>query len=113
LTALQSLVDGSEKRADAKIYENTPFNDSGNLYNFIFRRANIVNFNETDKPFVGDVAVNAQRRRAEVANAPVFVQEIGDLSIYTGLEEYDASDYLLVPKNGLAQTRRPRRISVL
>lgn len=101
LTALQSLVDGSEKRADAKIYENTPFNDSGNLYNFIFRRANIVNFNETDKPFVGDVAVNAQRRRAEVANAPVFVQEIGDLSIYTGLEEYDASDYLLVPKNGL------------
>jgi hypothetical protein len=101
LTALQSLVDGSEARADAKIYENTPFNDSGNLFNFIFRRANIVNFSETDKPFVGDVAVNNQRRRAEVLNAPVFVQEIGDLSIYTGLEEYDASDYFLVAKNGL------------
>lgn len=101
LTALQSLADRSEARASAKIYENTPFNDSGSLYNYIFRRANIVNTSETDKPFVGDIAASVQRRRAEVANAPVFVQEIGDLSVYAGLEEYDASDYFLVPKNGL------------
>jgi hypothetical protein len=100
LTALQSLVDGSEAKADPKTYENTPFNNSGNLYNYIFRKANIVNFSESTKPFVSDVAVSAERRRAEVL-APTFVQEIGDLSVYAGLEEYDASDFYLVPKNGL------------
>ncbi|HEX8286395.1 MAG TPA: M14 family zinc carboxypeptidase [Pyrinomonadaceae bacterium] len=100
LTALQSIVDGSEKRADPKIYEKTPFNSNGNLFNFIFRRANIVNFAENDKSFVGDVAVSKERRRAEIAT-PTFVQEIGDLSVYSGLEEFDASDFYLVPKNGL------------
>ena len=106
LTALQSLVDESEVKADAKVYENTPFNDSGNLYNFIFRKANIVNFAESDKPFVSDVAINAERRRSEPA-APTFVQEIGDLSVFWGLEEYDASDFYLVPKNGLLKIGSP------
>lgn len=100
LIALQSIVDGSEKRADPKVYENTPFNDSGELYHYVFRKANIVNYAESDKSFVGDVAINKERRRAEIA-APTFVQEIGDLSIYSGLEEFDASDFYLVPKNGL------------
>jgi len=99
LTALQSMVDGSEKRADAKVYENLPFNDSGNLYSFLFRKANIINFAESETPFVGDVAINAERRRAETLS-PVFVQEIGDLSVFSGLEEYDVSDYFLVSKTG-------------
>lgn len=99
LTALQAIVDGSERRADAKVYEKLPFNDSGNLYNYIFRKANIVNFTESETPFVGDVAVNAERRRAEIS-APTAVLEIGDLSIFSGLEEYDASSYFLISKNG-------------
>lgn len=99
LTALQSIATGSEKRADAKVYENLPFNNTGNLYNFIFRKANIINYAESETPFVGDIAINAERRRAETAS-PVFVQEIGDLSVFSGLEEYDASDYFLVSKNG-------------
>ncbi|MCD9186421.1 MAG: hypothetical protein LUM44_08305 [Pyrinomonadaceae bacterium] len=103
LTALQSLVDGSEARADAKIYENTPFNDSGNIYNFIFRKANIVNFAENEKPYSGDVAVNVERRRAEIS-APTFVQDIGDLSAVKGLEEFDVSDYFLVHKKGNLKT---------
>lgn len=103
LTALQSLVDGSEAKADAKIYENTPFNDSGNIYNFIFRKANIVNFTESEKPYTGDVAVNVERRRAEIA-APTFVQDIGDLSAVNGLEEFDVSDYFLVHKKGNLKT---------
>lgn len=103
LTALQSLVDGSEARADAKIYENTPFNGSGNIYNFIFRKANIVNFTESEKPYTGDVAVNVERRRAEIA-APTFVQDIGDLSAVKGLEEFDVSDHFLVHKKGNLKT---------
>lgn len=98
LTALQSLVDGSEARADAKIYENTPFNDSGKIYNFIFRKANVINV-ETEKSYVADVAVNIERRRAAIA-APTFVQDIGDLSAVKGLKEFDVSNYFLVHKKG-------------
>ena len=100
LTALQSVVTGSEKKADAKIYDTLPFNASGNLYNVIFRKANIINFAENTTPFLADVGVNTQRRRADDP-APTFVQDIGDLSIYTGLEEYDVSKFNLVSKNGL------------
>ncbi len=100
LTALQSLVDGGEKTADAKIYETLPFNSSGRIFNVIFRRANIINYGKTDVPFTADVAVNAERRRAQYLT-PTFVREVGDLSIYEGLDEYDASDFYLLPRNGL------------
>lgn len=103
LSALQSIVDTSEKKANPNVYDTLPFNDSGNLYNFIFRQANIINFAETDEPFTADISINAERRRAN-ENAPTYVQEIGDLSIYAGLEEFDVSDFYLIPKNGLLRT---------
>lgn len=103
LTALQAIADGSEARADAKIYENTPFNSLGGIYNFIFRKATVVNLTGTGKSFTADVAVNIERRRAEIA-APTFVQDIGDLTFFKGLEETDASDYYLVHKKGILKT---------
>ncbi|MCA1625811.1 MAG: peptidase M14 [Acidobacteria bacterium] len=103
LSALQAIVDGSEKKANPKIYDQLPFNETGNLFNVIFRKANIINFNETTEPFTADVAINAERRRSG-ENAPTFVQEIGDLSVFSGLNEYDASDFYLVQKKGLLRT---------
>ncbi len=100
LAALQSIATGSEKKADPKLYDKLPFNGSGNLYTVIFRKANIINFAEKDEPFISDVGINAQRRRAD-ENRPTFVQDIGDLSIYTGLDEYDVSKYYLVVSDGL------------
>ncbi len=102
LTALRSLVDGSEAKADATIYDALPRNDSGDLYNYIFRRASIVNFAENSETFVADISINAERRRqSEIA--PMFVREIGDLSIYAGLEEYDAKGFYLVNRKGLVR----------
>jgi len=106
LAALESIVDKSEQKANPNVYDTLPFNDSGNLYTAIFRRANIVDFAQTETPFAGDVAVNAERRRAP-AIAPTSVQEIGDLSIVSGLDEYDASDFYLIPKNGLLKIGSP------
>ncbi len=100
LAALKSLVDKSEQKADAKIYDNLPFNDSGDLYNYIFRSANIVNFAENTEPFTADVAINAERRRADEA-APTYIREVGDLSVFSGLDEYDAKDFYLIQKSGL------------
>jgi len=100
LAALKSLVDKSEEKADAKIYDNLPFNNSGNLFNYIFRNANIINFAESIEPFTADIAINTERRRAD-ERAPTFVREIGDLSIFSGLDEYNATDFYLIPKTGL------------
>ena len=102
LTALKSLADKSEKSADAKIYDELPRNDSGNLYNFIFRRANVVDFSQSAAPFTADIALNSERRRAD-QSPTANIREVGDLSIYTGLEEYDAHDFYLVNKNGLVR----------
>jgi len=99
-SALKSLVDKSESKADAKIYDNLPFNDSGVLFNYIFRNANIINFAENVEPFTADVSINVERRRANEA-APTYIREIGDLSIFSGLDEYDVKDFYLIPKNGL------------
>ena len=118
LSALKSLVDKSERSANPKIYDALPFNDSGNLFNFVFRSANVVNFTETSEPFTADVAINAERRRAN-ESAPTFVREIGDLSIFSGLEEFDAKDFYMVQKNGLLRVgamgeflfyKKPRKI---
>lgn len=100
LAALQSLVDGSEKKADPKIYETLPFNSSGRIFNTVFRRANIINYSKTDAPFIADVAVNAERRRAALS-APTYVSEVGDLTAYEGLDEYDASGFNMIPRDGL------------
>ena len=98
LTALNSIASESWKRADAKVYENLPFNSSGELYNVIFRRANIINPTDQTEQYTADIAVNRERRRDELL-APFFIREVGDLSVYKGLDEYDVSEFYLVPKN--------------
>jgi hypothetical protein len=105
LTALQALVDGTEKKADPKIYENLPFNNDG-LYNVLFRNANIINPSQSLEPFKSDIAANAERRRAN-ENAPMFVREVGDLSIYKALEIFDVKDYFLVAKSNLVRIGTP------
>ncbi|MGI8469610.1 MAG: M14 family zinc carboxypeptidase [Pyrinomonadaceae bacterium] len=99
LTALRALATGSEANASPDVYDKLPFNADGDLYNFIFRRANILNYELSKEPFTADVAINAARRRAGEPT-PTSVQDIGDLSIYAGLDEYDASDFYLVPRKG-------------
>jgi hypothetical protein len=124
LTALNSLVTGEEKNADANIYENLPRNSSGKLFNVILRSANIIKLVKPEKPndedqtenastikpeiekspefaapFTADVGINAERRRTGEIQS-TFVREIGDLSVERGFEEFDVSKYYLIPKNG-------------
>jgi hypothetical protein len=106
LTALQSLVDGSEKKADPKTYENLPFNSDNGLYTIIFRQANVINPTQSTESFVSDVAANAERRRSG-EEAPMFVREVGDLTIFKGLDEVNAKDYYLVPKSNLVRPGTP------
>jgi hypothetical protein len=106
LTALKSLVDKSEQKANPNVYDTLPFNNGGNIYNVIFRNANVVNFSKTTESFTSDVAVNFERRRAgETINGSI--QEVGDLSVFGGLDEYDAKDFYVVVKGGLLRIGSP------
>jgi len=105
LTALNSLVDGSEKILSPVNYEFLPNNSSGSLFNFIFRRANIVDTSgEILQIQVSDVAVNTPRRRAGEFTMGT-VQTTGSLLNYRGLEEFDASEFYLVPRFGATSVR--------
>ena len=107
LTALQSIADGTEQKLSPVNYDLLPLNTSGKLVYFMFRKATVVNFSdETITPFVSDVAVNIERRRAELV-APTYVRGIGEALGQTGLEEYDASDFYLVPRFGKLKTGQP------
>jgi hypothetical protein len=97
LTALQAVADGSEKSAPTSVYDELPFNSGGGLFHYIFRRATIAS--GAGAPYLADVAVIAERRRAG-DNPSAIVREVGDLSIFAGLEEFDLKDFYLVPAAG-------------
>jgi hypothetical protein len=102
LTAINSLVDGSEKNLSSINYDLLPKNGSGSLFNYIFRRANIVNNSgEILQLQVSDIAVNALRRPAGEFTLTT-IQTTGTLTGSRGLEEYDASGFYLVPRFGYA-----------
>ncbi len=94
VTALKVLADGSEKHFSPINYELLPNNTSGRLFYFVFRNANIIDQTSTDV-FIADIGINVDRRRAELT-APTSVRQIGDLSAFAGLNEYDASGFNVV-----------------
>ncbi len=124
VTALQSLADSSEAEADVSAYSSLPFNSTGRLNDYIFREATIVNFEEFKKedssvqklgdrdplkpvtpvkhfmPYEADIALNRERRRAEISTPPVSIRSVGDLSGHTGLSEFDSSEYYVLADNG-------------
>lgn len=103
MTALQALATGSEKTQDTTAYFSLPENSSGSLYNFIFRRANIVNRSGAGATLVADIAVNTERSRGSFT-PPSFIRNIGDLANLHGLEEYDVSGFNVVQRFGNIKT---------
>lgn len=99
LTALRAIATASEKTQDTAPYLMLPENSSGNLYHFVFRRANIVGTAVGEPPVIADIAVNTDRRRAGFS-APSFVRSMGDLTRARGLEEYDVSGFNVVQRLG-------------
>jgi hypothetical protein len=54
-----------------------------------------------DSPFAADLAVNVERGRGDAAvPRGASFQDIGDLSVYHGLEEVDARGYYVVVTGG-------------
>ncbi len=106
--AFKSLVDGTEKKANPDDYESTPFNKTGDLYSLIVRKATVVNrfqFAENPvTPFKADIALIVDSRRSGFPTPRTAIQDIGDLSIYEGVQEVDASEYYVAPSKGVLRT---------
>jgi len=98
LTALKSLADGSEKTFSPVAYESLPNNSSGSLFYFIFRDATVIDRTTPNTPTTADIGVNIERRRAEFV-APAYIRQIGNLSSYFGLSEFDATNYFVVGRS--------------
>jgi hypothetical protein len=101
LTALKSVADGTEKNFSPVNYESLPQNSSGSLFYFIFRNATVIDRSKPEQSATADIAVNVERRRAEFV-APAYVRQIGKLSSYSGLTEFNAADFYVVSRRGNA-----------
>lgn len=95
LTALNAVADGSERGFTAANYEALPDNTSGRIFNIIFRNATILDRSNPELPVLTDIGINIERRRAEFT-APTYIRQLGSLSSYGGLEEYDVNGYFVV-----------------
>lgn len=98
LTAMKSLADGTEKNFSPANYEALPSNSSGSLYFFLFRGASVIDRTRPGTPTTADIAINLDRRRAELV-APAYIRQVGNLSASYGMSEFDAREYNVVSRN--------------
>ncbi|MBL8181113.1 MAG: hypothetical protein JNL64_05825 [Blastocatellia bacterium] len=101
ITAIRSIVTGSERTQDPNLYINLPENGSGGLVSFVFRGAGIVYNDGSVK--VGDISAVTQRRRASFLQSNV-ISGLGSIGKVRGLEEYDGSQFNVVQRLGQMAT---------
>jgi hypothetical protein len=103
--ALRSLADGSAEEANPAVYDALRMNEGGAIYDLLVRGGAVVGRTAGGsarlEPFAADLAVNVERGRGDAA-APrrASFQDVGDLSVYQGLEEVDARGYYVVVTGG-------------
>jgi hypothetical protein len=103
--SLKSLADGSVEEANPVVYDALRMNEGGIIYDLVVRGATLVNRTRDAGtkmlPFKGDLAVNAESRRSDAGTQRrASIQEVGDLSVFRGLEEVDARDYYVTTSQG-------------
>ncbi|MCA1621165.1 MAG: peptidase M14 [Acidobacteria bacterium] len=103
--ALKALADGSVEEANPAVYDALRMNEGGAIYDLLVRGGTLVGRaaggEARPEPFAADLAVNVERGRGD-GGAPrrASVQDVGDLSVYHGLEEVDARGYYVVVPGG-------------
>ncbi|MBA3443180.1 MAG: peptidase M14 [Pyrinomonadaceae bacterium] len=105
-SVLKGLADGSVERADPRVYDGLRFNESGTIFSLIIRNALVINRLETGQarvsPFTSDIAINEDAAWSESkSQRRASVQDVGDLSVFYGLEEADARGYYVTCRQGV------------
>lgn len=93
LSALKSIADKSYEARFISEYNEIPFNESNTFAEFLIRNASV---KLNDQDFIIDIALRKDEVQFNHANDyyfKSFIQDIGDLSIFYGYEEFDAKGY--------------------
>jgi hypothetical protein len=106
--ALRSLTDGSADEANPAVYDALKVNEGGIIYDLIVRGSTVVNRSRDPlvkiAPYPADVAVNAEEVNVRQGRSPqprrASIQDVGDLSVFRGLEEVDGRDYYVTTPQG-------------
>lgn len=95
LVSLYALANGDYRSTDLSVYEHLPFNTKY-LYDVILRNARL-RANETAPELRVDIGITIDERRNDegILELVAKVVDIGDLSVYAGFEEIDATDRLV------------------
>jgi hypothetical protein len=105
-SSLKALADGSVEEANPVVYDALKYNEGGLIYDVLVRGATLVNRTREPgakmQPFVADLAINAEspQPRREQTPRRASIQDIGDLSVFHGLDEIDARDYYVTTAQG-------------
>jgi len=92
LSALNSIASGSYSKTDANIYESIPQNEKF-MMDFILRNLKL---NRKDKDYIIDIGINFEEENLDGARnfyLKASIEDVGDLSVYSGYEEIDLSGY--------------------
>lgn len=100
LSALDALATGRVDDADPERYESLPHNGSRMFY-ILIKGASILPGTGV-APFTGDIGITATRRvRVADGRRQLFlsmgIEDLGDLRVFAGLEEIDATGLTAVP----------------
>lgn len=105
--ALQELARGQVDRANPAVYDALPYNESGQIFQLIVRRATIVNRYREGQievaPYVADIGVNFEPARNDGLSR-VSIQDLGDLGGFVGLDEIDAEGFVVTSGRGVLRT---------
>jgi tetratricopeptide (TPR) repeat protein len=100
VAALDALASGRVHEADPRRYDSLPENES-RLFYILVRGATIVTGTGVP-PFTGDIGINASRRVRTVdgerqLRLPLAIDDLGDLRVFGGLEEIEATGLTVIP----------------
>ena len=103
LTALKAIANGSYKQEQTAQYQAIPENGRA-MFDVLIRNATVV---REGQPITVDVGIN--RHEVNVDSARTFryksvIEDIGDLSTFSGLQEIDASGLTIAPARVHADT---------
>ena len=96
LTALQSIANKYYVSADIARYEQIPENETL-LFNSLFKNLKI---KYSGNPYIIDVGVNVNEKSIKDSSAYYFegkIDDIGDLSVFYGYDEFDCSGMEIFP----------------
>jgi hypothetical protein len=99
LTALNLLATGNEKTLDTAAYDTLPENTSGRIESIIFRNVTTIDPSDPGKPITTNIGIHTERTRASFIRRNT-IRFIGDPNGITGLDEYDATNFVVIQKFG-------------